>query len=75
MGFHHDIYCECPDLPIYFNSPDLNADGRVDLTDAALFAQDLGAGDAPFRSDLCWDGVIDLSDVAIFTQHLGAGCE
>lgn len=75
MGYHDDSYCECPDLPIYFNSPDLNADRRVNLTDVALFAQDLGADDAPFRSDLCWDGVIDLSDVAIFTQHLGAGCE
>jgi hypothetical protein len=66
---------EIPPLPIYFNSPDIDGDLTVDLTDISLFVQDLAAPDAPFRSDLVWDGVIDLSDIAVFTQHLGAGCE
>ena len=46
----------------------------VDLTDMALFTQDLGSGEAVFRSDLVWDGVLNLSDIAVFTQHLGASC-
>jgi hypothetical protein len=63
-----------PPLPIYFNSPDINGDLIVDLSDVALFTQDLGTGGAAFRSDLVWDGVINLSDIAVFTQHLGASC-
>ncbi len=65
---------DIPSLPIAFNSPDLDGDLRVDITDVALFAHDLGAGYA-FRSDLSWDGQLDLSDIAVFVAHLGAGCE
>lgn len=65
---------EIPPLPIWFNSPDLSGDLAIDLTDATLFAQDLAAPEAPFRSDLVWDGAIDLSDIVVFTQHLGAEC-
>ena len=65
---------DIPPLPIWFNSPDLNGDLAIDLTDAILFAQDLAAADAPLRSDLVWDGAIDLSDITVFTQHLGAQC-
>jgi len=65
---------DIPPLPIYFNSPDLNGDLVIDLTDIALFSQDLHESDAPLRSDLVWDGVINLSDITVFCQHLGASC-
>ena len=68
------IGADIPPLPIWFNSPDLSGDLVVDLTDMTLFTQDLGSGEAVFRSDLVWDGVLNLSDIAVFTQHLGASC-
>jgi len=61
-------------LPIYFNSPDINGDRSVNLSDIVMFAEDLVAASAPFRSDLVWDGVINLSDIAVFSQHIGAVC-
>lgn len=69
-----EVGSEIPPLPIYFNSPDIDGDLAVDLSDITLFAQDLAAGNAPFRSDLKWDGVIDLSDIVVFSRHIGAGC-
>lgn len=66
-------FSEVPPLPIRVNSPDVNGDLEVDLTDITLFAQDLG-GPYNFRSDLCWDGGIDLSDIVIFAQGIGAIC-
>lgn len=65
---------DIPSLPISFNSPDINADGLVNLTDIVFFSGDLGSIDAPFRSDLAWDGVINLSDIAVFASHIGAAC-
>jgi hypothetical protein len=66
-------YSELPPLPLRVNSPDISGDLVVDLTDVALFVQDLG-GPYHYRSDFCWDGVIDLSDIAIFVQGMGAVC-
>jgi hypothetical protein len=66
-------YTELPGLPIRVNSPDIDGDLVVDLTDITLFAQDLG-GPYHYRSDLCWDGEIDLSDIVLFVQGLGATC-
>lgn len=60
-------------LDIYFNSPDLSGDGLVDLTDIAVFTQDL-FGAYSYRSDFIWDGAINLSDVALMTQGFGAEC-
>jgi hypothetical protein len=62
-----------PPLPIRVNSPDVDGDLAVDLTDIALFTQDLG-GSYHYRSDFCWDGVIDLSDVAFFVPAIGCVC-
>jgi hypothetical protein len=61
-----------PPLPIRVNSPDINGDLAVDLTDITLFAQDIGA--YHYRSDLHWDGVIDLADIVFFAQGIGAVC-
>ena len=69
-----ELGIDIPPLPIYFNSPDINGDLAIDLTDITFFAQDLGSGAAQFRSDLVWDGAINLSDITVFTHHLGASC-
>jgi len=65
---------DIPAMPIYFNSPDIDGDLQVDLTDVTLFAQDYHSGENPFRSDLAWDGAINLTDVSVFASHLGVGC-
>ena len=59
---------------IYFNSPDINADGTVDLADVGLFAQDFLAGSGAFRSDFFWDGQLNLADLGLLAQHMGASC-
>jgi len=65
---------DIPALPIYFNSPDINGDRQVNLSDVVLFAQDFGDPSAPIRSDLLWDGIINLSDLVVLSQHLGVEC-
>jgi hypothetical protein len=59
---------------IYFNSPDVNGDLRVDLTDISYFATDFfGAYD--YRSDFNWDGEVDLGDLTIMAQGVGTSCD
>jgi len=65
---------DLPPLPIAYNSPDIDGDLAVDLTDITLFTQDLGQGSG-FRSDFNYDGVINLTDITLFTPHLGAACD
>jgi hypothetical protein len=55
------------------NSPDINGDLEVDLSDIVLFVQDLG-GPYNHRSDFVHDGVINLSDVAVMAAAIGATC-
>jgi hypothetical protein len=63
-----------PELPLSFNSPDINGDLVVDLADVGLFAQDFGNGAYDFRSDFTHDGVENLSDVGRLVQHYGESC-
>jgi hypothetical protein len=65
----------CPDLSadIQFNSPDMNSDRMVNLSDVVMFA-DVFFGDYDYAADFRWDGVIDLSDVVLLAQGLGAEC-
>lgn len=56
-----------------FNSPDINGDLVVNLTDVALFAMDF-FGDYQFRSDFFRDGQINLQDLATFAPAYGATC-
>lgn len=60
-------------LNLVYNSPDINGDLVVNLSDVATFS---GAyfSDYEFYGDYNGDGVINLTDVAIFTQHIGASC-
>jgi hypothetical protein len=56
-----------------FNSPDINGDLVVNLTDVAQFAADY-FGVFAFRSDFHRDGMINLQDLATFAQAYGATC-
>lgn len=62
-----------PYLPLMFNSPDLNADHMVNLSDLAVFAGDF-YGDYQYRSDLFHDGVINLIDLVRMAGAFGANC-
>jgi hypothetical protein len=63
------------DAPEYLvNSPDINGDLFVNLSDLVIFTQDLYAPVASYRSDFRWDGVIDLADIGLFAMGLGAAC-
>ena len=66
-GFEH------PSIPIRLNSPDLNGDGYVNLSDVAIFISDY-YGPYDYRSDFLWDGRIDLSDVRLLAKGVGTYC-
>jgi len=59
---------------LHFNSPDIDGNRVVNLTDIPLFAQDFHGGQYRYRSDIYYDGVINLSDVVIMGQARGRGC-
>lgn len=63
-----------PSEGVYFNSPDISGDLKVDLVDVQLFAGDL-FGEYDFRSDFNWDGTLNLIDVQIMAQAMGSTCE
>ncbi|MCK9996649.1 MAG: hypothetical protein KAH56_10285 [Candidatus Krumholzibacteria bacterium] len=56
-----------------FNSPDINGDLMVDLTDLQLFAVDFFSSD-DFRSDFHRDGIVNLSDLPPMALAIGANC-
>ena len=60
-------------LTLNFNSPDIDGNRVVNLTDLANFSQDFWGGYA-FRSDFLRDGTINLSDVSIFAESMGISC-
>lgn len=60
-------------LAIRFNSPDINGDLSVNLTDVSIFSGDYYS-EYQFRSDILADGVVNLSDIALFATYYGAGC-
>ena len=66
-----------PGLDIRFNSPDINGDLNVNLTDVVLFSQDYysgNTGDDVYSSDFYWDGNINLSDIVLLSQGSGSTC-
>lgn len=67
-------WTEHPPVPLRFNSPDINADGLVNLTDVAIFAEDY-FGNYHYRSDFFWDGMMHLQDVAKMIVGYGTSCE
>ncbi len=56
-----------------FNSPDINGDLTVNLTDVQIFTTDFYA-DFDFRSDFHRDGSVNLSDLAEMAHAFGASC-
>jgi hypothetical protein len=62
-----------PSLPVHFNSPDLNGDLVVNLTDIVLFAMML-AGNYDWAGDLNHDQTINLVDIVLMSYAVGAGC-
>lgn len=65
---------DCCDLDIRFNSPDVNGDRVVDLTDVFLFSQAYLSGAYEYAADFFADGVLDLSDLVVFSRHVNASC-
>ena len=61
-------------LDIQVNSPDIDGDTAVGLTDLGIFAEDYASGEMPFRSDFVHDGVLNLSDIAVMADALQARC-
>ncbi len=57
---------------IRVNSPDMNADGIVNLADVWRFAAAFAGYD--YAADFVWDGVLNLADVGEFAKHLGHSC-
>jgi hypothetical protein len=62
-----------PALNMLVNSPDMNCDLNVNLTDVVLFATAYyGAYD--YCADFYWDGVLNLSDIVVLAQNVGQSC-
>lgn len=59
-------------LDLEVNSPDLNGDRTVDLSDISIFAEDVES--YAFRSDFNFDGKVDLSDISLFSSWVGEDC-
>jgi hypothetical protein len=60
-------------LNIKCNSPDMNLDLVVNLTDIVLFAQAYFGG-YDYPADYYWDEVINLSDIVLLAQGSGDAC-
>ena len=68
-----DYVCLQSPLNIMANSPDMNGDLAVNLTDVVLFAEII-FGQYVYAADFYWDGVINLSDIVLLGQAMSATC-
>ena len=59
------------ELEVYSNSPDMNGDLVVDLSDVVIFAEYF-YGTYDYAADFHWDGLINLSDLVWLVQGMGA---
>ncbi len=62
-----------PGRTILFNSPDLNGDLVVNLSDIILFAR-IYWGEYSYAADFYWDGQVNLSDLAMMIGTRGRTC-
>ena len=58
-------------IPLQINSPDMNGDGLVNLSDAGLFIDVLWNG-YDWRADFNHDSAINISDAGFMSGSLGA---
>jgi len=63
-----------PPLAILFNSPDINGDNIVNLTDTVAFSRGVTSGVYGYSWDFWADCQVNLSDVAIYVQNLYMAC-
>jgi len=56
------------DLDVLFNTPDLFADGQVELSDVSLFSGFYGGTD--YAADYFYDGSVNLSDLVLFSSSV-----
>lgn len=61
-------------LGVNHNSPDINCNLAVNLSDLSLYAQDVFGGVYKYRSDFYYDGNLNLSDLVLMAQGAGAVC-
>lgn len=61
-------------LDFKVNSPDINGDRTVNVSDVGAFAGDFGSGSYVFRSDFVADGVLNISDVGRFATAVQEVC-
>jgi hypothetical protein len=61
-------------LALNHNTPDINADGVVNLSDTGFFASDLFVGPYNYRSDYNADGTINLTDAGFIGTNIGSAC-
>ena len=61
-------------VALNYNSPDLNGDLEVNLSDVQLFAADFFDAAYHHRADLYFDGTINLADIVPLARAFGAAC-
>ena len=59
---------------VSYNSPDINGDLVVNLTDISFFAMDFWGAAYMYRSDFNYDGVTNLTDLAMLAPTIGVSC-
>lgn len=63
-----------PILFVYVNSPDLDGNGVVNLSDVIPFATDIKGGTYVYRSDFHFDLKLNLTDIILFATAIGTSC-
>ncbi|MEN8008310.1 MAG: hypothetical protein ABFS42_14940 [Candidatus Krumholzibacteriota bacterium] len=61
-------------VTVSYNSPDINGDLAVNLTDVGLFAMDFFSAVYNYRSDFNFDGAINLTDLSMLAPNIGVTC-
>jgi hypothetical protein len=64
---------QAPFSNIYVNSPDMNCNLVVNLSDVVVWAT-VFFGTYDYCADFYWDGLLNLSDIVILAQSIAATC-
>jgi len=63
-----------PILFVYVNSPDIDGNGVVNLSDVVPFSTDIKGGTYVYRSDFHFDLKLNLTDIILFATAIGKVC-